>query len=66
MAEAILDVTDNGLSPPQAAHKRGVPRRTLINRLHGRGAMKEQIHPHRRLFKSQEDRLAFCILRQES
>ncbi|KAG7000958.1 Retrovirus-related Pol polyprotein from transposon TNT [Fusarium oxysporum f. sp. conglutinans] len=66
VAEAILDVTDNGFSPPQAAHKRGVPRRTLIDRLHGRGAVKEQIHPHRRLSKRQEDRLAFWILRQES
>ncbi|KAJ0130848.1 Uncharacterized protein HZ326_26052 [Fusarium oxysporum f. sp. albedinis] len=47
MAEAILDVTDNGFSPPQAAHRRG-------------------IHPQRRLSKSQEDRLAFWILRQES
>ncbi|KAG6979492.1 hypothetical protein FocnCong_v010415 [Fusarium oxysporum f. sp. conglutinans] len=66
MAEVILDVTDNGFSPPQAAHRRGVPRRTLIDRLHGRGAVKEQIHPHRRLSKRQEDRLAFWILRQES
>ncbi|OBS15188.1 hypothetical protein FPOA_13930 [Fusarium poae] len=66
VAEAILDVTDNGFSPPQAAHRRGVPRRTLIDRLHGRGAVKEQIHPHRRLSKRQEDRLAFWILRQES
>ncbi|KAF4440562.1 hypothetical protein F53441_12267 [Fusarium austroafricanum] len=66
MAEAILDVTDNGFSPPQAAHRRGVPRSTLIDRLNGRGAVKEQIHPHRRLSKSQEDRLALWILRQES
>ncbi|GKU09821.1 unnamed protein product, partial [Fusarium langsethiae] len=66
MAEVILDVTDNGFSPPQAAHRRGEPRRTLIDRLHGRGAVKEQIHPHRRLSKRQEDRLAFWILRQES
>jgi hypothetical protein len=66
MAEAILDVTDNGFSPPQAAHRRGVPRRTLIDRLHGRGAVKELVHPHRRLSKRQEDRLAFWILRQES
>ncbi|OBS17150.1 hypothetical protein FPOA_12327 [Fusarium poae] len=66
VAEAILDVTDNGFSPLQAAHRRGVPRRTLIDRLHGRGAVKEQIHPHRRLSKRQEDRLAFWILRQES
>jgi hypothetical protein len=66
MAEAILDVTDNGCSPPQAAHRRGVPRRTLIDRLHGGGAVKDQIQPHRRLSKSQEDRLAFWVLRQES
>ncbi|KAJ0127561.1 Uncharacterized protein HZ326_29333 [Fusarium oxysporum f. sp. albedinis] len=66
MAEAILDVTHNGFSPPQAAHRRGVPRSTLIDRLNGRGAVKEQIHPHRRLSKSQEDRLALWILHQES
>ncbi|RKK08481.1 hypothetical protein BFJ65_g17143 [Fusarium oxysporum f. sp. cepae] len=66
MAEAILDVTDNGFSPPQAAHRRGVPRSTLIDRLNGRRAVKEQVHPYRRLSKSQEDRLALWILRQES
>ncbi|KAJ3469827.1 hypothetical protein MRS44_003892 [Fusarium solani] len=66
MADAILDITDNGFSPPQAAQRRGVPRRTLIDRLNGRGAVKEQIHPRRRLSKNQEDRLAFWILRQES
>ncbi|KAM5529833.1 hypothetical protein FOXYSP1_17677 [Fusarium oxysporum f. sp. phaseoli] len=66
MAEAILDVTDNGFSPPQAAQRRGVPRSTLIDRPNGRGAVKEQVHPYRRLSKNQEDRLAFWILRQES
>ena len=66
MAEAILDITDNGFSPSQAAQRRGVPRRTLIDRLNGQGAVKEQIHPRRRLSKNQEDRLAFWILRQES
>jgi len=66
MAEAILDITDNGLSPSHAAERRGVPRRTLIDRLNGRGAVKEQIQPRRRLSKNQEDRLAFWILRQES
>ncbi|KAJ3454739.1 hypothetical protein MRS44_013339 [Fusarium solani] len=66
MAEAILDVTDDGVSPPQAAQRRGVPRSTLVDRLNGRGAVKEQIHPHRRLSKNQEDRLVAWILRQES
>jgi hypothetical protein len=66
MAEAILDITDHGFSPPQAAQRRGVPRTTLIDRLNGRGAAEDQIQPRRRLSKSQEDRLAFWILRQES
>ncbi|KAM5527169.1 transposase [Fusarium oxysporum f. sp. phaseoli] len=66
MAEAILDITDHGLSPPQAAQRRGVPRTTLIDRLNGRGAAEDQIQPRRRLSKNQEDRLAFWILRQES
>ncbi|KAH7464223.1 hypothetical protein FOMA001_g17814 [Fusarium oxysporum f. sp. matthiolae] len=66
MAKAILDITDHGFSPPQAAQRRGVPGRTLIDRLHGRGAAEDQIQPRRRLSKSQEDKLAFWILRQES
>jgi hypothetical protein len=66
MAEAILDITDNGFSPSEAAQRRGVPRRTLIDRLNGQTAAKEQIQPRRRLSKNQEDRLAFWILRQES
>ncbi|KAF6524740.1 hypothetical protein HZS61_010535 [Fusarium oxysporum f. sp. conglutinans] len=66
MAEAILDITDHGFSPPQAAQRRGVPRTTLIDRPNGRGAAEDQIQPRRRLSKSQEDRLAFWILRQES
>ncbi|RKK38719.1 hypothetical protein BFJ69_g18586, partial [Fusarium oxysporum] len=66
MAEAILDITDHGFSPPQAAQRRGVPRTTLIDRLNGGGAAEDQIQPRRRLSKNQEDRLAFWILRQES
>ena len=41
MAEAILDITDNGFLPSQAAERRGVPRRTLIDRLDGQTAVKE-------------------------
>lgn len=63
MAEAILDVTDNGFSPPQAAQRRGVPRTTLIDRLNGQTPVKEQIQPGQRLSKNQEDKLAFWILR---
>ena len=66
VAEAILDITDNGCSPSQAAQRWGVPRRTLIDRFNGLTAMKEQIQPGQRLSKNQEDKLAFWILRQES
>ena len=52
--------------PPQAAQRRGVPRTTLIDRLNGQTAVKEQIQPGQRLSKNQEDKLAFWILRQES
>jgi hypothetical protein len=41
IVEAMLDITDNEFSPPQAAYRRGVPRSTLVNRLNGRGALKE-------------------------
>jgi hypothetical protein len=53
----------NGLSSPQAAQRRRVPQMTLIDRLNGRKAAKDQIQPRRRLSKNQEDRLAFWILR---
>jgi hypothetical protein len=66
MAEAILDITDNGFSPSEAAQRRGVPRRTLIGTLNGQTALKEQIQPGQRLSKNQEDKLAFWILPQES
>ncbi|EGU86232.1 hypothetical protein FOXB_03254 [Fusarium oxysporum f. sp. conglutinans Fo5176] len=49
VAEAILDITDNGFSPSQAAQRRGVPRRTLIDRLNGQTAVKEKIQPRRHL-----------------
>ncbi|KAM5529592.1 transposase [Fusarium oxysporum f. sp. phaseoli] len=55
-----------GYFEPDAAQRHVVPRSTLVDRLNGRRAVNEQIHPRRRLSKSQEDRLAFWILRQES
>lgn len=66
MAEAILDITDNGLSQFQSAQKWGVPQRTLSDRLSGQLAVNEQIQPGQRLSKHQEDKLAFWILRQEA
>ena len=54
VAEAILDITDNGLSQYQASEKWGVPRSTLVNRLKGQTAIADQIQPRRLLTSIQE------------
>ncbi|KAG6996503.1 Pogo transposable element with ZNF domain [Fusarium oxysporum f. sp. conglutinans] len=66
VAEAILDITDRGLSPTEAAQRRGVPRSTIYRRLSGQASRKESTHPHQRIFTSQEVRLVRWLLRQES
>lgn len=66
MAEAILDVTDNGMSIKQSAGKHGIPTMTLYNRMQGTGAQGDQEQPSKRLSKEEEDRLVTWILRQES
>jgi predicted transcriptional regulator len=57
VAEAILDITDRGLSPTEAAQQRGVPRSTIYRRLSGQASRRESTHPHQRISTSQEDRL---------
>ncbi|KAL9572016.1 hypothetical protein ACKAV7_003848 [Fusarium commune] len=64
--EAMLDVTDNGLSQHEAAQKHGMPQTTLSDRLRGIPPKSEVIHPGRLLSKSQEARLITWILRQEA
>ncbi|KAH7460547.1 hypothetical protein FOMA001_g19487 [Fusarium oxysporum f. sp. matthiolae] len=66
VAEAILDITDRGLSQTGAAHKRGVPRSTLSGRLFGQASRNERIQAHQRISKSQEETLLRWVLRQES
>ncbi|KAJ0133295.1 hypothetical protein HZ326_23636 [Fusarium oxysporum f. sp. albedinis] len=66
VAEAILDITDRGLSQTGAAQKRGVPRSTLSGRLSGQASRNEQIQAHQRISKSQEETLLSWVLRQES
>ncbi|RKK96805.1 hypothetical protein BFJ70_g17639 [Fusarium oxysporum] len=66
VAEAILDITDRGLSQTGAAHKRGVPRSTLSGRLSGQASRNERIQAHQRISKSQEETLLRWVLRQES
>ncbi|KAJ3453209.1 hypothetical protein MRS44_018864 [Fusarium solani] len=64
--QAVLDVTDNGLSQNQAAQKNGVPQTTLSDRLRGLPSKSEVTQPAQLLSKSEESRLVTWILRQEA
>ncbi|KAJ3454592.1 hypothetical protein MRS44_013192 [Fusarium solani] len=64
--QAILDVTENGLSQNQAAQKNGVPPTTLSDRLRGLPSKSEVTQPAQLLSKSEESRLGTWILRQEA
>ncbi|KAF6528378.1 hypothetical protein HZS61_008699 [Fusarium oxysporum f. sp. conglutinans] len=64
--QAILDVTENGLSQNQAAQKNGVPPTTLFDRLRGVPSKSEVTQPSQLLSKSEESRLVIWILRQEA
>ncbi|TVY62619.1 Pogo transposable element with ZNF domain [Fusarium oxysporum f. sp. cubense] len=64
--QAMLDITDNGLSQNQAAQKNGVPQTTLSDRLRGLPSRSEITQPAQLLSKSQESRLVTWILRQEA
>ncbi|KAF4446915.1 hypothetical protein F53441_9493, partial [Fusarium austroafricanum] len=64
--EAILDVTDNGLSQNKAEQKHGIPQPTLSGRLRGVPPKSEVTHPAQLLSRSQESRLVAWILRQEA
>ncbi|RKK75494.1 hypothetical protein BFJ68_g18101, partial [Fusarium oxysporum] len=64
--QAMLDVTDNGLSQNQAAQENGVPQTTLSDWLRGLPSRSEITQPAQLLSKSQESRLVTWILRQEA
>ncbi|EXL90177.1 hypothetical protein FOIG_16558 [Fusarium odoratissimum NRRL 54006] len=64
--QAILDVTENGLSQNQAAQKNGVPPTTLSDRLRGLPSKSEVTQPAQLLSKLEESILVTWILRQEA
>ncbi|KAL9565628.1 hypothetical protein ACKAV7_009810 [Fusarium commune] len=66
VAEAMLDVTDNGLSQNKSAQKREIPRSTLGDRLRGLPSRSEVTQPSQLLSKPEESRLVAWILRQEA
>ncbi|XP_044720144.1 DDE superfamily endonuclease domain-containing protein [Hirsutella rhossiliensis] len=66
MAEAILDVTDNGLSQRQASQKGGIPQSTTSSRMRGRSALTDQEQPEKLLSRDQDANLVAWTLLQES
>jgi hypothetical protein len=66
VVDAMLDVSDNGLSQYQAAQMHGIPPATLSDRLRGLPSKPDIIQPAQLLSKSQETRLVTWILRQEA
>ncbi|KAJ0129130.1 Uncharacterized protein HZ326_27772 [Fusarium oxysporum f. sp. albedinis] len=66
VAEAMLDVTDNGLSQSKSAQKREIPRSTFGDRFRGLPSRSEVTQPAQLLSKPEESRLVAWILRQEA
>jgi hypothetical protein len=66
MANALFDITDNGLSQPTAAQKYSIPQQSISKRLSSQTAIADQIQPYQRLNRNQEAKLVSWILRQES
>jgi hypothetical protein len=66
MANALFDITDNGLSQHLVAEKYGIPQQSISDRFNGQTAREDQIQPHQCLNKNQEAQLVSWILRQES
>jgi hypothetical protein len=57
VADAILVITDQGLSHHQAAKQYGIPRSTISDRLRGQGAQQDQLQPKQRVTSDDEDRI---------
>jgi hypothetical protein len=58
-------MTDESQSLTSAAQKYDIPKTTLYNRLHGQGAIADQIQPKQRLSGDDEDRIKVLALRQK-
>ena len=67
VANALLDISDNGFSLHKASQKHNVPPSTLSGRRNGRASKSDpEAQPaHSRLLIAQEDKLVEWILRQE-
>jgi hypothetical protein len=52
VANAILAITDDGLSLNKAAQQHGIPKQTLLDQMHGKGAKGDQVQPKSRVSKN--------------
>jgi lambda repressor-like predicted transcriptional regulator len=66
IADAILAITEEGVSLVRAAQPYGVPKSTLSDCMKGQGAQAQQLQPNRRVSIEDEDRIKQWVLRQES
>src|SRR2546423_11023359 len=66
IANALFDITDNGLSQYLTGPKYSIPQQSISDRLNSQTAIADQIQPHQYLNKNQEAKLVSWILRQES
>jgi hypothetical protein len=65
ITDAILAITDEGLLQNQASQRYSIPRTTLISRIRGNEAQKDQIQPNQRLTNNEEIKTKDWILRQK-
>jgi hypothetical protein len=65
ITDAILVITDEGLSQNQAFQRYGIPRTTLISRIRGSEAQEHQIQPNQRFTNNEEIKTKDWILSQE-
>jgi hypothetical protein len=65
LADAILAITEEGVSLVRAAQQYGVPKSTLSNRIKGQRAQAQQIQPNRRISVEDEDLIKQWFILQE-
>jgi hypothetical protein len=65
IADAILAITDDGLSQHQAAQCYGIPKSILQNRMCVQEVQRDQIQPNQRITKDEEIKIRNWALQQE-
>jgi phage/plasmid-associated DNA primase len=66
VANTVLAITDDSLSLNKAAQQHGIPKQTLSDRMHGKGAKGDQVQLKSRISKTNKNRISQWILHQKS